>query len=106
MDVDPYSSSSSGGVSSFLWGPDRFLFYLLGGYGYKLTSGIIGDYENSSTTMVSGGINVTMSSIMGIGEGVSMLLHPQPLLGGEDMTNLYKLGKFKHHEHNIKIALK
>ena len=56
--------------------------------------------------MGDGGINVAMSSIMGIGEGVSTLLHTQPLLRGEDMTNLYQLGKSKHHEHNIKIALK
>ena len=26
---------------------------------------------------------------------------PNPLLGGEDATNIYQLGKSKPHEHNI-----
>ena len=71
MDVDPVGFSYGGGVVSFLWVPYHFLLDVSGGSGLKITHGITGDCATSSSIVVDGQTNATMSSVMGIGEGVS-----------------------------------
>ena len=72
MLAEPGSSTSGGGVAALLRLPNRFLFYVSGGSGPNLTSGMNGACSTSSATMVDGGTNAEISSIMGVGEGILM----------------------------------
>ena len=82
------SSASGSGGASFLRLPYHFLFDVLGGSGPNLNSRTNGIYSASSATMVGGGTNATVSSIMGIVEGVLTLDFVTMLLLDIQMTIL------------------
>ena len=65
------SSNFGGGAATFLQLLDYFLFNVLGGFNHNLTSGMNGICSPSFATMVYGGTYAVVSSIMGVGEGVS-----------------------------------
>ena len=66
------SSSFGSGDVVFLWLLDRFLFDVPGGSSHNLTLGMNGICLACSTTMTISGEIVVVSSMMGIGEGISM----------------------------------
>ena len=72
MLVEPGSSTSSGVVADFLRLLDCFLFDMPSGFHRNLNSGMNGICSAYSATTVSGGTNATISSIIGVIEGVSM----------------------------------
>ena len=74
MDVDPIASSSGGGVVFFLrlvpWSY-HFLLDVSRGSSHKTTIGIIGDYEMASAILGDYKKTSALSSIIGVGEGIS-----------------------------------
>ena len=90
MLAEPGSSTSCGGVASFLRLLDRFLFDMLGGFGPNLTFGMNGICSASYATMACNGTYVTMSFIIGIDEGVLTSDSAIVLVLEIDMAILYK----------------
>ena len=72
--ANPISSFSGGGVVSHgLQLVDLFLFDVLGRFGCKTMVGITGDCTTSSATLGDYEITYVVSSIIGVGDGISRL---------------------------------
>ena len=84
------SSTFGGGVTTFLRLLYNPLFNVLGGCGPNLTSGMNDTCSDFYETMVICGINATVSSMMGVGEGISTLDSIMVLVLDIDMTIHYE----------------
>ena len=101
MLVETGSSTSSCSVATFLRLLDRFLFDVPGGSGRNLTSRMNGVCSTSSITMACSETYAAVSSITGVGEGVSTSDSTTMLVLDINMTILYKqsprLFEFRHN---------